>query len=148
MCWGLDAWIAEQPHRPVRLEAIRRLVSAALGLTRPKRSAPPKEPHFEPSPEQIEAIVRIDCQLSTKPFYHMKGWAFLMLKQDDQAIECVQSCPLYIQRHELAELIPMPASGQRSLSSATQHVTKPLANFPAHIEFSGGQCCDFVRRGR
>jgi hypothetical protein len=55
---GLDAWIAEQPDRPVRPEAIRRLVSAALGLTRPKRSAPPKEPHFEPSPEQIEAIDR------------------------------------------------------------------------------------------
>jgi hypothetical protein len=55
---AMDAWIAEQPDRPVRPEAIRRLVSAALGLTRPKRSAPPTEPHFEPSPGQIEAIDR------------------------------------------------------------------------------------------
>ena len=33
-----------------RSSPIRRLVSAAFGLTRPKRSAPPTEPHFEPSP--------------------------------------------------------------------------------------------------
>jgi hypothetical protein len=55
---AMDAWIAEQPDRPVRPEAIRRLVSAALELTRPKRSAAPEEPHFEPSLEQIEAIDR------------------------------------------------------------------------------------------
>ena len=54
----MDAWIAEQPDRPVRPEAIRCLVSAALELTRPKRSAAPKEPDFEPSLEQIEAIDR------------------------------------------------------------------------------------------
>jgi hypothetical protein len=54
----MDAWIAEQPDRPVRPEAIRRLVSAAPELTRPKRSAAPKEPHFEPSLDQIEAIDR------------------------------------------------------------------------------------------
>src|SRR5215467_14902274 len=52
---AMDAWIAEQPDRAVRPEAIRRLVIAALELTRPKRSAAPKEPHFEPSLEQIEA---------------------------------------------------------------------------------------------
>ena len=63
---GLDAWIAEQPDGPVRPEAIRRLVSAAPRLTRPKRSAPPKDPQFEPSPEQIEAIdrYRADIELS------------------------------------------------------------------------------------
>ena len=54
----MDAWIAEQPDRPVRPEAIRCLVSAALELARPKRSAAPEEPHFEPSVEQIEAIDR------------------------------------------------------------------------------------------
>ena len=54
----MDAWIAEQPDTPVRPEAIRRLVSAALELTRPRRSAAPKEPDFEPSLEQIEAIDR------------------------------------------------------------------------------------------
>jgi hypothetical protein len=55
---AMDAWIAAQPDRPVRPEEIRHLVSAALGLTRPQRSARPKEPHFEPSPEQIKAIDR------------------------------------------------------------------------------------------
>ena len=55
---AMDAWIAEQPDRPVRPEAIRYHVSAALELTRPKRSAAPKEPHFEPSLEQMRPIDR------------------------------------------------------------------------------------------
>ena len=58
MLRAMDARIAEQPDRPVRPEAIRCLVSAALELTRPTRSAASKEPDFEPSLEQIEGIDR------------------------------------------------------------------------------------------